>query len=47
MEPLRLRLVALAWNHPRSSFFASEEVFIAEKELSKDEMQFVNLRAKS
>ncbi len=43
MESLRLRLVALAWNHPRSSFFASEEVFIAEKELSKDEMQLVKL----
>jgi len=43
MEPLRLHLVALAWNHPRSSFFASEEVFIAEKQLTKDETQLVKL----
>ncbi len=43
MEPLRLHVIALAWNHPRSSVFASEEVFIAEKELSKDETQLVKL----
>lgn len=42
-EAMRLRLVALAWNHPRSSFFGSEEVFIAEKELSKDETRLVKL----
>jgi hypothetical protein len=42
-ESVRLRLVALAWNHPRSSFFASEEVFIAEKELTKDESRLVKL----
>lgn len=42
-EPVRLRLVALAWNHPRSSYFASEEVFIAERELTKDESQLVKL----
>jgi hypothetical protein len=42
-EAMRLRLVALAWNHPRSSFFGSEEVFIAEKELSKDESRLVKL----
>jgi len=42
-ESMRLRLVALAWNHPRASFFASEEVFIAEKELTKDETRLVKL----
>ena len=42
-ESMRLRLVALAWNHPRSSFFGSEEIFIAEKELNKDESRLVKL----
>ena len=42
-EPLRLRLVALAWNHPRSSFFANEETFIAEKQLTRDESRLVKL----
>jgi hypothetical protein len=42
-ESMRLRLVALAWNHPRSSFFANEEIFIAEKELTKDESRLVKL----
>ena len=42
-EFIRLRLVALAWNHPRSSFFGNEEIFIAEKELTKDESQLVKL----
>ena len=42
-ESIRLRLVALAWNHPRSSFFSSEEIFIAEKQLSADEGRLVKL----
>jgi len=42
-EFVRLRLVALAWNHPRSSFFGNEEIFIAEKELTKDESRLVKL----
>jgi len=42
-EAMKLRIVALAWNHPRASFFASEEVFIAEKELAKDESRLVKL----
>jgi|HubBroStandDraft_4_1064222.scaffolds.fasta_scaffold00750_5 hypothetical protein len=42
-ESIRLRLVALAWNHSRSSFFASEEIFVAEKELTKDETRLVKL----
>src|SRR5207245_11461096 len=32
-EEMRVRLIALAWSHPRSSFFSCEEVFIAEKQL--------------
>jgi hypothetical protein len=42
-EPLKIRLVALAWNHQRSSFFASEEVFIAEKQLDQNESRLVKL----
>src|SRR5258708_13042211 len=42
-EAMRLRLVALAWNHPRSSFSASEEVFVADKELAKDETRLIKL----
>jgi hypothetical protein len=43
MEPVRLRLVALAWNHVPTSFFASEEIFIAEIEITKDESRLVKL----
>jgi hypothetical protein len=43
MEPVRLRLVALAWNHVPSTFFASEEIFIAEIEIAKDESRLVKL----
>jgi hypothetical protein len=43
MESVRLRIVALAWNHPRTSFFENEEVFIAEKELNKEESRLVKL----
>lgn len=42
-ESMRLRIVALAWNHSRSSFFGSEEIFVAEKELTKDETRLVKL----
>jgi hypothetical protein len=42
-ETIHLRLVALAWNHPRSSFATNEEVFIAEKELNKGESRLVKL----
>ena len=42
-EEMRIRLVALAWNHPRSSFSANEEVFVADKELAKDETRLVKL----
>lgn len=43
IESVRLRIVALAWNHPRTSFFENEEVFIAEKELNKEESRLVKL----
>ena len=42
-EHMKIRLVALAWTHPRSSFFSSEEVFVAEKELSPGELSLVKL----
>ena len=40
---MKVRLIALAWNHQRSSFFASEEIFIAEKQLDQDESRLVKL----
>ena len=43
MEPVRMRLVALARNHLRSSYFENEEVFIAEKQLGKEESRLVKL----
>jgi hypothetical protein len=42
-QQIRVRLVALAWSHPRSSFFANEEVFVAEKELTAGELRLVKL----
>ena len=42
-EVLHLRLIALEWNHPRSSFFQNEEIFIAEKELDQSESRLVKL----
>src|ERR1700690_638166 len=42
-ESMRLRLVALAWNHSRTSFFASEEIFVPEKESTKDGAGLVKL----
>jgi len=42
-EQIRVRLVALSWSHPRSSFFASEEIFVAEKELTPGESRLVKL----
>jgi hypothetical protein len=40
---MRVRLVALVWAHPRSSFFANQEVFIAEKEFTPGELSLVKL----
>jgi len=41
--PLRVRLVAVALADPRSSFFSSHEVLIAEKELGQNEWSLVKL----
>lgn len=42
-QPIEVRLIALAVAYPRSSFFANDEVFIAEQELAKDESRFIKL----
>src|SRR5207245_7697495 len=42
-EAIRVRIVAMAWNHPRSSFFSNEEVFVAEKALNQSESRLVKL----
>jgi hypothetical protein len=40
---VQLRVLSLAWAPPRSSFFSSFEVFIAEKWLRKDKSQLIKL----
>lgn len=42
-EPIEVRLIALAVAYPRSSYFANDEVFVAEQELARDESRFVKL----
>lgn len=42
-EPIEVRLIALATTLPRTSFFANDEVFIAEQEMGKDESRFIKL----
>jgi hypothetical protein len=42
-EPIEVRLIALAVAYPRSSFFANDEVFIAEQQLAKEESRFIKL----
>lgn len=42
-EEIRVRLVALALALPRSSFFSSHEVFVAEKQLSHEEFRLIKL----
>jgi len=42
-EPIEVRLIALEVAYPRTSFFANDEVFIAEQELAKNESRFVKL----
>ena len=42
-EPLTVRLIALADIYPRSSFFANDEVFIAEQEYGPEESHFIKL----
>jgi hypothetical protein len=41
--PIRVRLVALAISLPRSSFFKSAEVFVAETEISHEEWGLIKL----
>ena len=42
-EPIAFRLIAIEIAYPRTSFFANDEVFIAEQELAKNESRFVKL----
>ena len=42
-EQIQVRLIALAIAYPRTSFFANDEVFIAEQELAKEESRFIKL----
>ena len=42
-EPIEVRLIALAKAYPRTSFFANDEVFVAEQEMGKDESRFIKL----
>ncbi len=42
--PMRFRLVAVAYaDHPRSSFFSSQEVFVAETEIGQEESSLIKL----
>jgi hypothetical protein len=42
-EALHVRLVAIALSDPRSSFFTSHEVFVAERELGREEWSLIKL----
>jgi hypothetical protein len=42
-EHMRVRLVAVALAEPRSSFFASHEVLVAEKEIGAEEFSLIKL----
>ncbi len=42
-EAIAVRLIALANIYPRSSFFANDEVFIAEQEFGPEESHFIKL----
>jgi|ERR1051326_31795 hypothetical protein len=43
-SPIRVRLVAVALaDHPRSSFFSSHEVFVAETEIEHEEWSLIKL----
>ena len=42
-ERTRARLVALVWADPRSSFFTSHEIFVAEAEVGEGEWSFIKL----
>jgi len=40
---VRVRLVAIALSDPRSSFFSSHEVFVAEREIGSEEWSLIKL----
>ncbi|HZQ19201.1 MAG TPA: hypothetical protein VFA90_10790 [Terriglobales bacterium] len=40
---IEVRLIALAVEYPRSSFFSNDEVFVAEQELGNEESRFIKL----
>jgi len=42
-QDIEVRIIALAITYPRSSFFANDEVFVAEQELARDESRFIKL----
>jgi|ERR1051326_4942747 hypothetical protein len=42
-EPIDVRLVALATAYPKGSYFANDEVFVAEQELGHEESRFIKL----
>jgi hypothetical protein len=42
-QDVQLRVIGLVWAPPRSSYFSNFEVFIAEKGLHKEELQFIKL----
>ena len=42
-EAIEVRLIAVEIAYPRTSFFANDEVLIAEQELAKNESRFVKL----
>lgn len=42
-QKLRLRLIAMAESEPRSTFFATHEVFVAEQELTENETRLVKM----
>src|SRR5579884_1444428 len=42
-QEIEVRLIALAIEYPKSSFFSNDEVFIAEQELGKEESRFIKL----
>lgn len=42
-QSIEVRLIALAVAYPRSSFFANDEVFVAEQELANQESRFIKL----
>ncbi|HTZ97168.1 MAG TPA: hypothetical protein VMB18_12270 [Terriglobales bacterium] len=42
-EKLRLRLIAMAESDPRSSFFSTHEIFVAEQQLTENESRLVKV----